>query len=50
MGRVVGEFARTKPVVKSPEKTVRLPVTPDAYYLDPGRYTGPLYEAFGKLG
>ena len=50
MGRAVQQFAKTKPTVRAAEKVVRLPVSPTTYYLDPGRYTRPMYEQFGKLG
>ena len=50
MGRAVREFAKTRPTVGVAEKTIRLPVTADEYYREPGRYTKPLYEEFGTLG
>ncbi len=50
MGKVVADFARGGPTVRAPEKSVTLPVSPAAYYLSPGRYTGPLYAQFGALG
>lgn len=49
MGKVVADFARAKPTVQAPEKTVTLPVSADDYYCDPSSYQKPLYEQFGSL-
>jgi endo-1,4-beta-mannosidase len=46
---VIKSFAAARPTVRQPEKTVKLPVSADDYYQDPGRYTQTLYEAFGAL-
>jgi hypothetical protein len=50
MGKVVAQFAKARPTVRPPEKTVTLPVTPDEYYREPSRYLPSLYAQFGKLG
>ena len=49
MGKSVADFAKSKPKVQSPEKTVTLPVSNDEYYRDPSRFLRPLYEEFGAL-
>lgn len=49
MGKAVADFARGKPTVRRAERTVALPVSADEYYREPGRYTGEMYEAFGRL-
>jgi endo-1,4-beta-mannosidase len=49
MALALRDFARSAPVVREPERRVELPVTPDRFYADPGRYLPALYEAFGRL-
>lgn len=49
MGQVVGRFARARPVVRPPERTVRLDVTPDTYYRDPLHHQKRLYAQWGTL-
>lgn len=48
VGKAVGEFARTRPTVRAAERTVKLPVSGNEYYGNPGAVLGPLYEQFGK--
>lgn len=48
-GQAVKAFAERRPRVRSPEKTVTLPVTPDAYYRDPWNIQKGLYEQFGEV-
>ena len=39
MGKVVGGLREVeRPTVREPEKTVKLPVSPDEYYREPSRY------------
>ena len=49
MGRVVRDFARTAPTVRSAERAVPLPVPADEYYRDPGKHLRAMYERFGRL-
>jgi hypothetical protein len=49
MGKAVQTFARSRPTVRMAEKTMKLPVSADEYYREPGRYTKPLYEQFGTM-
>src|ERR1043165_7357134 len=46
MGRAVQTFARSKPTIQAPEKTVTLPVSPDEFYMNPQLYLKGMYEAF----
>lgn len=50
MGKVVADFARSRPTVQSAERTVPLPVPPDEYYKDPWKHLRRMYERFGTLG
>ena len=50
MGKAVERFAKSRPTVRVPEKSVRLPVSADEYYREPAKYTKPLYEPFGAMG
>lgn len=43
---VIRDFAATDPIIQAPVRTVRLDVTPDDYYLDPGGHARRLYEVF----
>ena len=45
----VRKFAATRPRVQHAEKTVKLPVSIDEYYRDPGEFQKTLYEQFGTL-
>ncbi len=49
VGEAVGEFAKTRPTIRDPERTITLPISPDAYYQDPAEFLRPLYENFGTL-
>jgi endo-1,4-beta-mannosidase len=49
MGRAIAEFAKQKPTVQAPAKTVTLPVSADEFYKDPGCHTPALYARFGTI-
>ena len=49
MGKVVRDFARSSPTVRSAERTVPLPVSADDYYREPGKHLPGMYERFGRL-
>lgn len=49
MGKVVADFARSRPTVRPPERTVELDVTPQAYYDDPLNHQKRLYARWGTL-
>lgn len=49
MGQVVRDFIKMQPRVQPPQKTVKLPMSADAYYRDPWNIQKGLYEAFGKV-
>ena len=49
MGRAVQQFAKSKPTIQAPEKTVTLPVSPDEFYKNPQLYLKGMYEAFGTM-
>jgi endo-1,4-beta-mannosidase len=46
---VMREFARTRPTVRVPERTVELPASADDYYGDPLLHMAALYDRFGRL-
>ena len=49
MGKVIAEFARNRPTIREPEKTVTLPGSVDEYYRDPARHMAELYGRFGRM-
>jgi hypothetical protein len=49
MGKAVAEFAKQKPVIQAPSKTVSLPMSTDEFYKDPGCHTPALYARFGAV-
>lgn len=49
MGQAVADFAKSRPKVMAPERTVRMPVSADEYYRNPAKYRPGMYEAFGRM-
>jgi endo-1,4-beta-mannosidase len=49
MGRVVEQFARSKPTVQVAQKVVELPVPITDYWRNPQTYIKTLYDVFGAL-
>jgi endo-1,4-beta-mannosidase len=49
MGKVVGDFIRTRPLVREAERVVTLPVDADEFYRNPARYNRMMYDRFGSL-
>jgi endo-1,4-beta-mannosidase len=49
LGQVVSKFAKSNPTVQSPERQVKLDISPDEYYRDPMKHLPGLYERFGAL-
>jgi len=46
MGRVVRDFAASRPAIREPERHLTLDLTPDEFYADPGRHLPGLYERY----
>jgi endo-1,4-beta-mannosidase len=49
IGRALADFAAGRPIVREPERQVELPVGPDDYYREPGRFLEAMYEEFGRM-